>query len=169
MWQRNSSAIIYGVLTGILFLVLHVVFYYNGKGFLISAGFVYALFFLHLPFMIFAGLSLRNKNGGLVDFIPALRTAMITFLIGTVLYYIQYYTLFGMDESLVEMQKEHAFSMLERQKENGLIKPEQFRAMTKDWENTDMTPRLSHLPFDFIIRTLFGFVLGALAAVAVRR
>lgn len=167
--MNYKNAIMYGLLSGVAIVCYHFGFYFGMKEWLVSSGFFFSVYLVHVPFMIAAGLIYRSKHEGLIDFKDALREVFITFLVGMVIYYICYYVLFGMNEELIALQKQQAHDGIMWLKSKGLYDKDEIKTMLDAWEISEYRVTLWDIITGIPFRILGGFALSALVALMVKR
>lgn len=167
--MKYKSAILYGVLSGIAIICYHLGVYFWNKPTIISAGFFYSVYLVHIPFMIASGLKFRMTHDGLIDYKEALREVFITFLVGMAIYYVLYYGLFNYDLELVGIQKQQAFDHYELLLENDVIKKKEYNNFMTAWEKDDYKVTIGSIIPGIPFRIIGGFVLSALVALMVKR
>ncbi len=166
--KEYKTAIIYGLISGILIVCYYLVFYYMNKNLIAKIEFSYSVFALQVPFLIAAGLKYRNRNEGLLEFKEALKIMMITYLISLLFYFIIYYVLFNYDADLVAMSKQYSIDSIEWLKTRGMQK-EQYESMMNDAQNSSFEVTIGTLLRGIPFSILGGFFVSSLCALMVRR
>ncbi len=167
--EKYKSAITYGLISGVVIVLYHLGFHFASKYSLTSSWFFFSIYILHVPFMIMSGLTFRKNNEGLVEFRIALREVFITFLVGTIIYYICYYVIFNIDAELITMQKQRALENIQWLESQAFYDEDEIAPMKEALENSDYTVTIGNLIKGIPFRLLGGFGLSALVAVMVKR
>lgn len=168
--MKYKSAIIYGLLSGLVIVCYHLGVYFGNIEWLASPAFFFSIYLVHLPFMFSSGLIFRKKNEGLVDFKDALREIFVTFLVGMVIYYICYYVLFTIcAEELIPIQKQAAYDKIMMMKEKAFYDEDEIKGWLKAWETASYEVSLGSVMMGLPFRIIGGFVMSLITAVMVRR
>ncbi|MGK0391594.1 MAG: hypothetical protein ACI94Y_004361 [Maribacter sp.] len=168
--MKYKSAIIYGLLSGVVIVCYHLGVYFGNIEWLVSPAFFFSIYLVHLPFMLSSGLIFRRRNEGLVDFKDALREIFITFLVGMAIYYICYYAMFTIcADELIPLQKEAAYDKIMMMKEKAFYDEDEIKEWIKAWENASFDVTLGAVLKGVPFRIIGGFVMSLIVAVMVRR
>ena len=148
------KAVKYGVIGGILTVLVYTVMYAVNKEWLLSAGLHWSSLLIYLAAMIYtADLALK---AGLTDFKGILKPVFICFLVANLIYYLYYYILtVGIDPGLAEMQVQQMLDKME-ELQGGPIDPEKMK----------QRGLLSSYVFSYFQGALGGFILSAIIALA---
>ncbi len=169
--NQHKIAIKYGIILGIIIVLYHIIFYYLNKKFITASSFIYTIYAIQLLFMIIAGIQERTRRGGLLNFKESLIAVFITFIVGSLFYYLMYYLIPYFDPEMIDLYKESTRENIEWAYSDGkgLIEKDKYKLMIEKWETDDFSVTIGKTIQGFIFNCIPAFFLSLLTAIMVKR
>jgi hypothetical protein len=166
--MSKNTGIRYGLIAGIGIVAYFLLFYSINARLLFNPWVYWASLGVYLALMWKALQDRQQAAEGPLPFREGLRTAFLIFVIANLLYYLFYYTLFGLlDPSLVELQKAVMLESLEQSR--SLLSEQQREEMLQSLESGALAITPGKVFFTFVRSLIGGFVLSAGLAALINR
>lgn len=167
IYQR--SALIYGLIGGLIFVLLHFGAWAFGVPTYISVSGLEKVVPYVILLLIFAGLQLRKKNGGFLPYSEALKFAFLAFIIVVIIEAVSNYILFNVVDknltaSLLVFTKEQTVQLLKKMGSTQNQIDEAVKNITSDKETNFKTIFLGTG-----ISIIWSFGKAALIALVIRK
>ncbi|MFY0254945.1 DUF4199 domain-containing protein [Chitinophaga sp. 30R24] len=170
MQQSTNPGIKWGIIGGILLVLLNVLTYVAGPSVLFSwwNSLLQLTVFIVVAFL--AGKEKKKELGGYISFKDALKPVFTAFIIGTAIITVYQYILYKfIDPQLVDALKQNLLDSTAKWMHKFKAPQEEIDKQLDELSKTDFNVSFAKSFMDFLKGIIFYFVIAAIVAVIIRK
>lgn len=170
MEKTANPGIKWGILGGIVLVLLNVITYIAGPAILFAWWNGLLQMAVFIVFAIFAGLELRKRQGGLASFKDVLKPVFVTFIIGCAIINIYQFVLYKfIDPQLTDAMKQYILESTEKALRMFKAPQEEIDKQLDELSKTNFNVSLAKSFMDFLKGIIFYFVIAAIISLIIRK
>jgi hypothetical protein len=167
--EPEKSNIQYGIIIGLIYVLLTLILYLIDRSLL--ASFWKAIpYLLVLGLLVYIGLQRKKELGGYLKFKEAVKTMFIVYFIAEVLFQLFNYSLYNfIDPELSAFMKEQALEKTKEGMENWGASEENTKEVIKNMKNQDYSLTLNKTVLGLAFWSILGFIYTLIVAVLIKK
>jgi uncharacterized membrane protein (DUF106 family) len=170
MEQRSNPGLKWGLVGGIVLILLNVLTYVAGPAVLFAWWNSVIQLAVFIVFAVLAGKEKKKQLGGYISFKEALQPVFTTFIIGTAIITIYQYILYKyIDPQLVDALKQNLLESTERWMHRFKAPQEEIDKQLDELAKTDFNVGLAKSFMDFLKGIIFYFVVAVIISLIIRK